>query len=223
MSGGFGKGGKWGKLRGRPYFVAFINELMSSRDELEAIHVVELRSYFIPKQPTRPPWRYSPRPHIFRITPYQVAESTLVGDLLRPSDDADLIQGADFGAEAAVHAEDFAVDDGAQHEEVEDLTAGFPDGGVAVFGLAFFVEAVDLGYLTGFVVAADEGYAVGVANGGRISWFSGYAVGLLYLPGLEAEKQCQRLQTKVAPIDKVAEEYVVLIAWDRRIALFLDA
>ena len=63
-----------------------------------------------------------------------------------------------------MHAEDFAVDDGAQHEEVEDLTAGFPDGGIAVFGLAFFVEAVDLGYLTGFVVAADEGHAVGVSG-----------------------------------------------------------
>ena len=142
---------------------------MSSRDKLEAIHMVEFRSNFIPKQPTRPPWRYSPSPHILRITPYQVAKGAFVGYLLRASDDADLIQGADFGAEAAVHAEDFAVDDGAQDEEVEDLTARFPDGGVAVFGLAFFVEAVDLGYLTGFVVAADEGYAVGVADGKRIS------------------------------------------------------
>lgn len=102
-----------------------------------------------------------------------------MGDFLRASDDADLIQGADFGAEAAVHAEDFAVDDGAQHEEVEDLTAGFPDGGVAVFGLTFFVETVDLGYLTGFVVAADEGYAVGVADVEEISWFLEYALSCL--------------------------------------------
>ena len=148
----------------RTYFVAFVNELMCSRDELEAIHVVELGSYFIPKQPPRAARRDSPGTYVFGITPNQVAESAFVGDLLRASDDADLIQGADFGAQAAVHAEDFAVDDGAEDEEVEDLTAGFPDGGVAVLGLAFFVEAVDLGYLTGFVVAADEGDAVGVSG-----------------------------------------------------------
>ena len=73
-------------------------------------------------------------------------------------------------------AEDFAVDDSAEDEEVEDLTAGFPDGGVAVFGLAFFVEAVDLGYLTGFVVAADEGDSVGVADVEEISQLAGYAL-----------------------------------------------
>ena len=48
------------------------------------------------------------------------------------------------------------VDDSGEGEKVEDLTAGLPDGGVAVFLLAFFVEAVDLGDLAGFVVAADE-------------------------------------------------------------------
>ena len=152
---------------------------MCSRDKLKAIHMIKLRSDFIPKQPPRPPGRNSPSTHIFRITPYQVAKGAFVGDFLRASDDADLIQGADFGAEAAVHAEDFAVDDGAQHEEVEDLTAGFPDGGVAVFGLTFFVETVDLGYLTGFVVAADEGYAVGVADVEEISWFLEYALSCL--------------------------------------------
>lgn len=51
--------------------------------------------------------------------------------------------------------EDFAVDNGGEGEEIKDLTAGLPDAGVAVFGLAFFVEAVDLGDLTGFVVATD--------------------------------------------------------------------
>lgn len=56
-----------------------------------------------------------------------------------------------------MHAKDFTVNDGGKSEEVEDLTARLPDRGVAVFLLAFFVEAVDLGDLAGFVVAADEG------------------------------------------------------------------
>ena len=62
-----------------------------------------------------------------------------------------------------MHAQDFAVDDGGEGQEVEDLTAGFPDGGVAVFLLALFVEAVNLGDLAGFVVASDEGYFVGIS------------------------------------------------------------
>ena len=57
-------------------------------------------------------------------------------------------------------AEYFPIDNGAEDKKIEDLTAGFPDGGVAVFLLAFFVEAVDLGDLSGFVVPTDEGDAV---------------------------------------------------------------
>lgn len=60
-------------------------------------------------------------------------------------------------------AEDFPVHQGGEREEVEDLAGGFPDRGVAVFLLAFFVEAVDLGDLAGFVVATDESDAMGIA------------------------------------------------------------
>ena len=62
-----------------------------------------------------------------------------------------------------MNAEDFAIDNGAKDKEVEDLAARFPDGCVAVFLLAFFIEAVDLGDLAGFMVAADEGDAIGVS------------------------------------------------------------
>ena len=78
-------------------------------------------------------------------------------NLLRSRDDPNLVQCSNLGTQATMHAQDFPVDDGGEGEEVEDLTAGFPNGGVAVFLLAFFVEAVDLGDLAGFMVAADEG------------------------------------------------------------------
>ena len=82
-------------------------------------------------------------------------------DLLGTGHDADLVEGANLGTQAAVHAEDFAVDDGGEDEEVEDLAARLPHGRVAVFLLTLLVEAVDLGDLPGFVVAAHEGDAVG--------------------------------------------------------------
>ena len=137
--------------------------------QLEAIHVVELRGNLVPKQPTRPSRTHCPCPYILRITPYQIAKRPLMRNLLRPCNDTDLIQRADFRAQAAVHAEDFSVDNGAEYEEVKHLTAGFPHGGVTVLGLAFFVEAVDLGYLAGLVVTSDEGYAVGISGVGLVS------------------------------------------------------
>jgi hypothetical protein len=92
-----------------------------------------------------------------------------VWDLLCARNDADLIERPDFRAQSAVHTKHLAVDYGGQGEKVEDLAAGLPHGGVAVLGLAFFVEAVDLRYLPRFVVSADECDAIGepdvVSNG----------------------------------------------------------
>lgn len=76
-------------------------------------------------------------------------------NLLSASHDADLIECSDLRRQPTVDTEDFAVDNGCKSEEVKDLTAGLPDAGVAVFGLAFFVKAVHLGDLAGFVVATD--------------------------------------------------------------------
>lgn len=86
-----------------------------------------------------------------------------MGNFLGTSDDTDLVESAYFGAQPTVNAENFAINDGAEDEEVEDLAAGFPDGCVAVLLLALFVETVNLGNLTGFVVSANEGDTVGVA------------------------------------------------------------
>ena len=55
-----------------------------------------------------------------------------------------------------MYAKNFTIDDRGEGEEVEDLTAGFPDGGIAVFLLALLVETVDLGDLPGLVIATDE-------------------------------------------------------------------
>lgn len=78
-------------------------------------------------------------------------------DFLRSGDNSYLIECPDFWGKASVHTQHLAVNDGGQSEEIEDLAAGLPDTGVAIFLLAFFVEAVYLGDLTGFVVASDEG------------------------------------------------------------------
>ncbi len=108
------------------YLVTLVDKLMGTRNELKAIDVVELGSHFISKQPAGTAWRYSPCPNIFRITPHQVAEGALVGNLLSSSNDTDLVEGADLRTQAAMDAENLAIDDCTEDEEVEDLTTGFP-------------------------------------------------------------------------------------------------
>jgi hypothetical protein len=64
-----------------------------------------------------------------------------------------------------MYTENTPVDNCRKCKEIKDLTAGFPYRGVSVFSLTLFVEAVDLGDLSGFVIATDEGYPIGVSGG----------------------------------------------------------
>lgn len=59
-----------------------------------------------------------------------------------------------------MYAEHLSIDDGGEGKEIEDLAAGLPYRSVAVFGLTFLVETVDLGDLSRLVVSADESDAV---------------------------------------------------------------
>lgn len=101
-----------------------------------------------------------------------------------------------------MNTENFTVDDRTEDEKVKYLAAAFPDGSVAVFLLAFFVEAVNLGDLAGFVIAAHEGDTVGIAD-------------------FEAEKEGEGFETEVATVDEVAKEDVVLVAWNAGVAFFV--
>ena len=67
-----------------------------------------------------------------------------MGDLLVPLNEPDLVQGPDVGREAAVDAEDLAVDEGGDGEHVEHLAAVAPHVTVAVLVLALVIETVDL-------------------------------------------------------------------------------
>lgn len=86
-----------------------------------------------------------------------------MGNLLRASNDPDLIDSPDLGTQAAVDAEKLAIDDGSENKEIEDVAARLPYGSVAVLLLTFFVESVHLCDLAGFVVPSDENNAIWVS------------------------------------------------------------
>lgn len=63
-----------------------------------------------------------------------------------------------------MHAKHPPIHDSSQTQVIKHVTTIPPDVDASVFSLTFIVETVDLSDLTGFVVAADEGYSIGVAD-----------------------------------------------------------
>lgn len=136
--------------------VALVYKLMSSRNSLQAIDVVELGGNLIAKEPAGTTRAYCPRVDVLGVAPYQVTECTLMRNLLSSGDNPDLIDSPDLGTETAVNTENSAVHNRSEDKEVEDLAAGLPDRCVAILCLAFLVEAVDLSDLPRLVVSAHE-------------------------------------------------------------------
>ena len=137
---------------------------MSTSNELKAIDVVEFCGDLIAKEPSSATRGYSPGSDVFRITPDQITKSTFVRNFLGSSNDAYLVKGPDLRTQTTMDAEHFAVNNCTENQEIKDLATCFPDRRVAVLLLALFVEPVDLCNLARFVIAPDEGHAIGISS-----------------------------------------------------------
>ena len=129
----------------------------------QPVDMVELGGHLISKEPPRASRTDGPCVDVLGVAPNEITKGALMRNLLCTGHDPDLINGPDFGAEAAVYAEHGTVDDGRQDQKVKHLTARLPDGCVAVFLLALLVEPVHLGDLPRLVVAPNQHYPVGVS------------------------------------------------------------
>jgi hypothetical protein len=67
-----------------------------------------------------------------------------------------------------MEAKDGVVNQCSEREVVEQIRKELPYISIAIFTEAFVVETVDLGDLSGFMVASKDGDSVGIAN------FEGY-------------------------------------------------
>lgn len=86
-----------------------------------------------------------------------------------------------------MQAEYLSINKGGEGQIVEQISEVFPHVGVAVFAQTFIVEAINLGDLTGFVVAAKNGDSLTVAH-------------------LECDKQRNCFHRVIAAIDIVTHE-----------------
>ena len=85
-------------------------------------------------------------------------------DFLYAVECSDVVEGIDAWGETPVEAEDLVVDKGSEGKVVEKVGEVFPYVGVAILSETLIVEAIDLGDLTGFVVATEDCDSLGVSN-----------------------------------------------------------
>jgi len=69
-----------------------MDQLMSSADQLEVVGIHKLVGHLLSKQPASPPGGHSPVVNFLRVRPDKVTEGSLVGDLLVPLNQPDLVQ-----------------------------------------------------------------------------------------------------------------------------------
>lgn len=161
------------------------DQLMRSRDEGEPVVVVECFTDVLSKSVSCTTRTDSPSASVIGITPEQIAHGTFVWDLLNPVERTYVLKSVDTRRKASVQTKDLVLNQCGQREVVEEVGKEFPDIGIAVFAQTLVVEAIDLSDLAGFVVAAENGYALRVAD-------------------FESDEQSDGLDGKVATVDVVA-------------------
>eukprot|EP00617_Octactis_speculum_P008128 CAMPEP_0185778952 /NCGR_PEP_ID=MMETSP1174-20130828/94165_1 /TAXON_ID=35687 /ORGANISM="Dictyocha speculum, Strain CCMP1381" /LENGTH=78 /DNA_ID=CAMNT_0028467879 /DNA_START=659 /DNA_END=895 /DNA_ORIENTATION=+ len=78
-----------------------------------------------------------------------------MGDLLEAKDNVELVEGADFGGEAAVDAQDDTVHEGGDVQMVKQVHAVPPRVCVAVLPDTLVVEPVNLRDLSRFMISSE--------------------------------------------------------------------
>lgn len=85
-------------------------------------------------------------------------------DFLYAVECSDVVESIDAWGETSVEAEDLVVNKGSEGEVVEKVCEVFPYISIAILSETLVVEAIDLGDLARFVVAAKDRDALGVSN-----------------------------------------------------------
>lgn len=127
---------------------------MSSGDKGKVVSVVELFGDIFSEGISSTSRGNTPSASVIRVGPEQIAHGPFMGDFLVPVKLSYLIQAVKTGGESAVETEDLAFNYGSEGEQVEEISEVLPHIGVAVLAEAFIVEAIDLGDLSGLVVAS---------------------------------------------------------------------
>mmetsp|Transcript_7641 Transcript_7641/g.22879 ORF Transcript_7641/g.22879 Transcript_7641/m.22879 type:complete len:248 (-) Transcript_7641:431-1174(-) len=170
--------------------VALHHQLVRPCDEVQAVDVVELLADVAAEEVPRPPRAQPPSYHLLRVRPKQVAHGALVGNLLLPVDQPDLVDRRNVRRETAVHPEHDAVHQGGQRQVVKHLNAVPPHVQRSVLAEALVIKSVDLRDLPRLVVPP-------------------YQEDPVRVPDLESQKEKKGLHGVKSSVHEVAHEQII--------------
>jgi hypothetical protein len=129
---------------------------MSSTDEIDFMLLAELLDNFGAESVWHSSFVCAVRFDVFvRIRPEQVAEKSMIGDLLRPLQFGNLLKCSQLWTEPAVHAEDATFDQRCDRHLVEAFTELLPEWD-SVAPTALFEETISSVDCGDFVVASKQ-------------------------------------------------------------------
>ena len=137
---------------------------MCSGDHLQIISVIELLGDILTKGVTCSSRIHTPACPVIRVRPQEVAHGSLVRNFLKSFKGANVVECLNGGRESSVKAEELVLYYCGQGKKIEELSQAFPDVAVPVLSAALVIEPVDLGDLTGFVIASQNGYSIFVSD-----------------------------------------------------------
>ena len=178
------------KLATLEEFVAVLDDLMRSADQIDVVLLIELAHDVLSESETNATVIITV---VFnsslRVGPQQVTEETRVGHISRTHNILDLVQVLELGTQTTVHAEDLLVDQRSHGQAIKDVAKDTPESdGVA--SLALIVEAVDAIDLGTLVIASQQKEVLRVLD-------------------LVAEKQADRFDGLFSPVNVVTKEQIV--------------
>ena len=139
-----------------PELVPVHDKLMSTRDQVDVVDVVEFGRDFGSEQPASSSRRHSPSLNVLWVGPHEVAEWSFVRNFHSSVDKSHLIDGLDLWGESSVDAENLSFDDSADAKVIEDLSAVLPWVGVSVLSNGLVVESIDGRDLPRLVISSEQ-------------------------------------------------------------------
>ena len=175
-----------------PVDVPLLHQLVGSHDQRQIVQQVEVIHHLVSEYPARTSWVPAPGFDVLRVGPHQISQRTLVGYFLLTIQETHLVDGGQIGWQASMHAEQVAIDDGSQWEEVKGLIEILPAIWISVFLVDLIQEAIHHRDVPALVVAPQQVHPLGVLH-------------------LQAEQQSDRLHWVIPSVHEISDEDVLVI------------
>jgi hypothetical protein len=122
--------------------VSFLDKLMGSGDQVNAVNLTELRGNSVTEKPSGSSWRHGPGFNFFWVRPHEIREWTIVRHFLLSVNVSDLVESLDVWRESSVNAQDLSFNTSSKAHVVEHISAVFPWVHITVLFEVFIIESI---------------------------------------------------------------------------------